>query len=515
MPGGAWSKGTSLASGACGAWSVATASMVPSAEPAQHGGHVGVGAQRRVDLEDRVVARDRGVGEQQVVRRHLGGHRQPLGLGPPHQLDRAGRRQVQEVHRAPRSAGPAPGRGPPSPPRRRPGCRAARAGSTTRLVHGPAGGQARRPRSAGPGSTPRPPAYSRARRISAPSCTPAPSSVNSAHAERGQLAQGASALAGPTHGDGAGHRHLAQRAPGRARAPRPPPRPSRWAARCWAWPRPRCSPRARRPGLPVSTVSASSRPGWRRWVCRSTRPGADEATRGVEHRGAGRASRSARRTTARRRRRPADAPVVDAARPVDDRRHRDRRSPASGPPADRQLTATRSTPRPEEEEQHGHPHRHAVGHLPGDHRAGQVGHVGGDLDPADHRPGVGDHGVVGQSRARPAVSPQPAVYSRSDGHERPAPPLGLQPQQVARRRPRAGPRRGRGTPSTGQPSRDGGSRLPGAARITCGPEGGVGQHLGAGHPAVADVAHDRTRRPSKQPPRAPGRPRARPAPGAP
>ena len=26
--------------------------------------------------------------------------------------------------------------------------------------------------------------------------------------------------------------------------------------------------------LPVSTVSASSRPGWRRWACRSTRPGA-------------------------------------------------------------------------------------------------------------------------------------------------------------------------------------------------------------------------------------------------
>ena len=34
MPGGAWSKGTSLDSGACGAWSVATASMVPSHRPA-------------------------------------------------------------------------------------------------------------------------------------------------------------------------------------------------------------------------------------------------------------------------------------------------------------------------------------------------------------------------------------------------------------------------------------------------------------------------------------------------
>ena len=34
MPGGAWSNGTSLASGACGAWSVATASIVPSHSPA-------------------------------------------------------------------------------------------------------------------------------------------------------------------------------------------------------------------------------------------------------------------------------------------------------------------------------------------------------------------------------------------------------------------------------------------------------------------------------------------------
>ena len=34
MPGGAWLKGRSFDSGACGAWSVATASMVPSHNPA-------------------------------------------------------------------------------------------------------------------------------------------------------------------------------------------------------------------------------------------------------------------------------------------------------------------------------------------------------------------------------------------------------------------------------------------------------------------------------------------------
>ena len=35
MPGGAWSKGCSFVSGAWGAWSVAIASIVPSASPAR------------------------------------------------------------------------------------------------------------------------------------------------------------------------------------------------------------------------------------------------------------------------------------------------------------------------------------------------------------------------------------------------------------------------------------------------------------------------------------------------
>ena len=35
MPGGAWSSGSSLASWVCGAWSVAMASIVPSARPAR------------------------------------------------------------------------------------------------------------------------------------------------------------------------------------------------------------------------------------------------------------------------------------------------------------------------------------------------------------------------------------------------------------------------------------------------------------------------------------------------
>ena len=58
---------------------------------------VALRAQRRVDLEHRVVAAGQLVGEDQVVRRDLGGHVDPAGLGPADDLDRAGRRQVADV----------------------------------------------------------------------------------------------------------------------------------------------------------------------------------------------------------------------------------------------------------------------------------------------------------------------------------------------------------------------------------------------------------------------------------
>ena len=54
IPGGASSNGRSFVSGACGAWSVAMASIVPSAIAGGERGDVGVGAQRRVHLEHRV-----------------------------------------------------------------------------------------------------------------------------------------------------------------------------------------------------------------------------------------------------------------------------------------------------------------------------------------------------------------------------------------------------------------------------------------------------------------------------
>ena len=81
-----------------------------------------------------------------------------------------------------------------------------------------------------------------------PSWTPAPSSVKSVHAEDGQLAHGGEGVAGPSHGDGPGHRHLGQRAPPEVEHLARRPRPSRWPARCSAWRRRRCSRRARRPG---------------------------------------------------------------------------------------------------------------------------------------------------------------------------------------------------------------------------------------------------------------------------
>jgi hypothetical protein len=55
-------------------------------------------AQRRVDLVGRVVAGEQVGGEQQVVRRDLGGHVDALGLGPAQDLDGAGGRGVGDVH---------------------------------------------------------------------------------------------------------------------------------------------------------------------------------------------------------------------------------------------------------------------------------------------------------------------------------------------------------------------------------------------------------------------------------
>ena len=71
----------------------------PVRQPGPQRVHVGLGAQRRVHLVDRVVAGGQLVGQQQVVRGHLGGNPPALGLGPADYLHRACRRHVADVQR--------------------------------------------------------------------------------------------------------------------------------------------------------------------------------------------------------------------------------------------------------------------------------------------------------------------------------------------------------------------------------------------------------------------------------
>ena len=55
------------------------------------------GAQRRIHLEDRVIAAEVLVGEREVVGRSFCRHGDAVGLGQPDQLDAARRRQVEQV----------------------------------------------------------------------------------------------------------------------------------------------------------------------------------------------------------------------------------------------------------------------------------------------------------------------------------------------------------------------------------------------------------------------------------
>ena len=97
MPGRAYAHSHSLSSTACGAWSVATQSIVPSSSPARSADTSVGGAQRRVHLVHRVVAGREVVGQQQVVRGDLGGDPPALRLGPADQLDAAGGGHVADV----------------------------------------------------------------------------------------------------------------------------------------------------------------------------------------------------------------------------------------------------------------------------------------------------------------------------------------------------------------------------------------------------------------------------------
>jgi hypothetical protein len=87
MPKAASWKVVSFSTGACGAWSVATQSRVPSARPLDERVDVGLLAQRGVDLAGRVVPEHGLRGEREVVRRHLGGDVEALGLRGAHEGD--------------------------------------------------------------------------------------------------------------------------------------------------------------------------------------------------------------------------------------------------------------------------------------------------------------------------------------------------------------------------------------------------------------------------------------------
>ena len=87
-------------------------------------------------------------------------------------------------------------------------------------------------------------------------------------------------------------------------------------------------------------------------------------------------------------------------------------------------------PRAEQVEQHRHPHGDAVGHLLGDHRAGQLGRVDGDLDAPVHRTRVHHQRVLGQPAGplgREAEARRVLAQAR---HERLGHPFSLHAQQV-------------------------------------------------------------------------------------
>ena len=107
------------------------------------------------------------VGEREVVRRSLGGHRQALGLGRAHQLDAAAPSTGAARGPATGERGRARCRGPRSAPRRRRPARDAEARPARPLVHDGALGEARDLAVLGEHRRRGPCAYSSARRITA------------------------------------------------------------------------------------------------------------------------------------------------------------------------------------------------------------------------------------------------------------------------------------------------------------------------------------------------------------
>src|SRR4051794_20389732 len=185
--------------------------------------------------------------------------------------------------------------------------------------------------------------------------------------------------------------------------------------------------------LPVSTVSVSSRPGSRRWVCRSTRPGSTISPAASTTAAVGTdsdspieaitPSLSTRSTGCSLYRR---APLIRIVMPFPPSRsaRRSLRSSLAGARCDAHSLARPS----EEQVEDGHPDADAVGDLLDDRRAHRIGHLGGDLHAAVHRAGVHDDRVVGQRRHPEGVEAVAAAVLPGAGEERGVHPLGLHPQ---------------------------------------------------------------------------------------
>ena len=230
--------------------------------------------------------------------------------------------------------------------------------------------------------------------MSAPSWTPAPSSVKIRTPEGGQLGHGRQPLPGPAHGDGPGHRHLGQRPPtegqhlaGRARRVDGRLGVGHGHHR-------RVAPERRRPGAGLDRLGLFPA-GLAQVGVQVDQPGGHQAAAGVEHGRPGRHGhvgldghhRAALDDHVGSDHGPTGVRTDHRAAPDDDdgwtgrpaRRHAgDRRpggdSPSSATPdpddVGHLLATDGGRVRPEQQEEHGHPHRHAVGHLSGDHRAG-------------------------------------------------------------------------------------------------------------------------------------------------
>ncbi len=476
--------------------------------PGPHRGHVLVGAQRRVDLEHRVERRALGVGEQHVVRRRLGRDGEARAPGPRRSGPPTPPSTCAACGSERRSCGPGRCRARPSPPRRRGAGRRCPGGPTTPPRACGRRRPATRSRSAGPAppSCGSPTAYSIARRISRSSCTPVPSSVKSRTPRSAISAIGASrspARSTVIAPDGC-TAHSASRA--RSCTSRTTAALSMAGVVLGIATTAVNPPRAAQ-RLPDSIVSASSLPGWRRWACRSTSPGATTHPPASSTTSPERSSPTPTTT-------PSRDHHVGPARPrcVDDRpalqHRRRRRRPAThhGPPiprghprrpsgrpdlptspdgrhaADASATARAArarlvghpvepTPaRPgQQPEQHRHAHRDPVAHLVDDHGPGVVGHLGRDLHPPVHRARVHEHHVGAQPPGPVVGEPVAGRVLAQRRHQGLGHPLPLHAQEVHHVGAWPAPRRGRGDTSTGSPTSDGGSRVGGATSVTVAP----------------------------------------------